>query len=144
MPIKNLVIKPAQQVNFDTVKESQFYKGFSTVYSGKTTKLYDKELVKQDLINHFNTRKGERVMNPAFGTIIWDCIFDPLTETLREEIKNDVSRIISSDPRFSPTDVNIYEKDFGLLIEITLSYLATDESETLRLQFDKVNGLAYQ
>ena len=31
-------------------------------------------------------RKGEKLENPEFGTIIWDCLFEPLTEDLRETI----------------------------------------------------------
>ena len=50
------------------------YKGFSTVAGVKSNQLYDLDIIKQDLINHFYTRKGERVMNPDFGSIIWDLL----------------------------------------------------------------------
>ena len=39
------------------------FKGFASPIVGKTQVLYDVELVKKDLINHFNTKKGERVMD---------------------------------------------------------------------------------
>ena len=48
------------------------YKGFSTNNRSKKFRVTDFELVKQDLINHFNIRKGEKLMNPNFGTIIWN------------------------------------------------------------------------
>jgi len=49
------------------------FKGFSTVNKVKAPyTLTDMALVKQDLLNEFNTRKGERVMRPNFGSIIWD------------------------------------------------------------------------
>ena len=38
------------------------YKGFSTLAGVKSNQLYDLDLIKQDLINHFYTRKGERVI----------------------------------------------------------------------------------
>jgi len=60
---------------------SKTYKGFSTVSNdSKSFSLYDFALIKQDLINHFHVRQGERLENPLFGTIIWDYIFEPLTE----------------------------------------------------------------
>lgn len=144
MAYKNIVIKPPKIPNADSVKRSQFYKGFSTVYDVKNTKVYDKELVKQDLINIFNTKRGERVMNPEFGTIIWDSIFDPLTDELKEEIKLDIERILTSDPRLSPMAVNIVEKDYGLLLEITLMHVETDQTEIMALAFDRSIGLVTQ
>ena len=60
------------------------YNGFSTVDPDSTGfKLYDIQLVKQDIINHFHIRQGELLSNPSFGTIIWDILYEPLTETLK-------------------------------------------------------------
>ena len=56
------------------------YKGFSTINRNKKFRATDVELVKQDLINHFSVRKGEKLMQPNFGTIIWDMLFEPLDE----------------------------------------------------------------
>ena len=54
------------------------YRGFSTLVNAKKYRLTDFELVKQDLINHFNIRKGEKLMKPDFGTVIWDMLFEPV------------------------------------------------------------------
>ena len=40
------------------------YKGFSSAAIKNNFKLYDMELVKQDLLNHFYIRKGEKLENP--------------------------------------------------------------------------------
>ena len=47
------------------------FKGFSSRANQKNFKLYDFEVAKQDLINRLSVRKGERVENPEFGTIIY-------------------------------------------------------------------------
>ena len=47
------------------------FKGFSSRSERTNFKLYDFELIKQDLMNRLSVRKGERVENPAFGTIIY-------------------------------------------------------------------------
>ena len=72
MPYKSIEITNASLVYEQPAKTSQFYKGFSSLdQTTSNSKLYDFDLIKQDIINHFNTRKGERVMNPTFGSIIW-------------------------------------------------------------------------
>jgi len=144
MAYKNLVIKPPKYTNNDGVKESQFYKGFSTVNDTASVSLFDYELIRQDLINRLSTAKGERVMNPSFGTIIWHVIFDPLTDELRAEIKDDLVSIISSDPRISPVKLELVDKDYGILVEITLAVLATNQIQTMALAFDRQLGLIAQ
>jgi phage baseplate assembly protein W len=144
MAYKNIVITPPKVPNQDTAKESQFYRGFSTIDNLSNVKIYDSLLVKQDLINHFNTKKGERLMNPEFGTIIWDLLYDPLTEALKQDIEADVRTILNSDPRINPIAVSIDEKDFGILIEVSMTYSANDESDTMRFAFDKDAGLIAQ
>ena len=144
MSYKNLVIKPPNYTNNDGVKESQFYKGFSTVNDTASVSLFDYELIRQDLINRLSTAKGERVMNPNFGTIIWHLIYDPLTEQLRDEIKDDLVSVITSDPRISPVKLELVDKDYGILVEITLAVLSTNQIEKMSLTFDRELGLIAQ
>ena len=50
----------AQSVANVTENQAKYtYKGFSSGEANKNFKLYDINLVKQDLINHFYIRKGE-------------------------------------------------------------------------------------
>ena len=67
---------------FKTQPPSQkMYRGISTVNEANSSfALYDIGLIKQDLLNHFHIRQGEKLENPEFGTIIWDILFDPLTD----------------------------------------------------------------
>jgi phage baseplate assembly protein W len=113
------------------------YRGFSTLVNAKKYSLTDYELARQDLINYFNIRKGEKLMQPKFGTVIWDMLFEPLTEDSQQVIANDINRIISYDPRFSVGQVAIDEQDQGFMIEITLTYVPTDQTETIALNFDR-------
>jgi phage baseplate assembly protein W len=142
MAYKNLVITPPQYINQDATKQSQFYRGFSTINNTtKSVALYDTELIKQDLINQFSTKKGERLMHPEFGTIIWDIIFDPLTDILKQSIIDDVDTILASDPRISPIQVLVIEKDYGILIEASVTYTNSNQVDNLRINFDKELGL---
>jgi|TARA_R110000868_G_scaffold262608_1_gene521338 phage baseplate assembly protein W len=143
MPFKSQTLKPAQYNRNHTSKASQFYKGFSTVNAeALDVKLYDYELIKQDLLNQFQIRKGERVMNPNFGSIIWDKLFEPFTEDVKNEIINDVTQIVTADPRASALSVEVIEQEYGLQLEITMQYSGTDQSEKLLFDFNKTNGLS--
>jgi phage baseplate assembly protein W len=145
MPYKNQIIQPANYSEQHRLQTSQFYKGFSTLDpQQRNSKLYDFDVIKQDLMNHFSTRKGERVMNPEFGSIIWNVLFEPFTQEIRNAVEADIKQIISSDPRITSPVINIAEAEYGLLLEVTMTFTGTDQSQTMRLVFDKNAGLTAQ
>ncbi len=111
------------------------YKGFSTL-AGKNFRLTDFDLIKQDIVNHFNIRKGEKLMRPNFGTIIWNVLYEPFTEDLKSVIMADIKAIASYDPRVSFDNVIVTEYDQGLLIEIQLRYVTTNQLGTMLLNFN--------
>jgi len=113
------------------------FKGFSTVQDNKRKTLTDQELVKQDLLNHFNTRKGERPMNADFGTIIWDLLFDPLDQRIRDAITDDVTQIIAADPRVQLLGVFMEEYEHGILLQVELFYRRLDSKDKLFLRFER-------
>lgn len=116
------------------------YKGFSTVEKTKNFRLTDFDLVKQDIQNHFNIRKGEKLMNPEFGTIIWDMIFEPMTEDTKELIVQDVKKVIASDPRVAATNVVVISYERGIQIELQLLYIDTDQTSSLTLNFNSASN----
>lgn len=116
------------------------YRGFSTRLNAKKYSVTDFQLAKQDMINHFEIRRGEKLMNPTFGSIIWDMLFEPLTEDTKQIITNDITKIVSYDPRLAVQQVAVTEQDTGFLIEIILSYIPTDQTDTISLNFDRANN----
>lgn len=124
------------------VPGTKTYKGFSTVSSDTAAfSLYDLALIKQDLINHFHIRQGERLENPTFGTIIWDMLFEPLTEDVKRLIVENVQEIINYDPRIVAEDVIVTQYESGIQIECSLIYLPYYITEALQFRFDQENGL---
>lgn len=113
------------------------YKGFSTHNRYKKFKVTDFELVKQDLFNHFNIRKGEKLMNPNFGTVIWGLIFDPLTVDLQKVIVDDIKRIVGYDPRISADKIEITEFAQGLQIALTVTYLTENKTAKMLVEFNR-------
>lgn len=113
------------------------YKGFSTINQVKKFRLTDLELIKRDLLNHFAIRKGEKLMNPEFGSIIWNILFEPLTADVKALIVDDIQRVVSYDPRVQITNVLVDQIDIGLQVQIELTFLPDNYSDVLSLQFDK-------
>lgn len=117
------------------------YKGFSSREFKKNFRLYDFELCKQDLINHFNIRKGEKLQNPEFGTIIWDILFEPFTQAVREEIAKDVERIINFDKRIRVDNILIDTTEYGIRIQADMTYIPLDLKDVLKIDFDRRNSV---
>ncbi|MBF83991.1 MAG: hypothetical protein CL489_05880 [Acidobacteria bacterium] len=112
--------------------------GFSTIGNLSLPKImHDRDLAQQDLKNEIFTRKGERVMNPKFGCVAWDLLFDPMTEFTKEELQKDLSRIVEKDPRWSDEGIKVRDmQEQGIEAEISLIYLPTTEPVTLNIKFD--------
>jgi phage baseplate assembly protein W len=117
------------------------YKGFSSKETKNNFKSYDIDLVKQDLLNHFYIRKGEKLENPNFGTIIWDILFDQFTPDLKDLISKDVEQIINYDPRIAVTAITIDTTDQGIRIEADIVYLPFNISERMTFDFDRTNNI---
>lgn len=117
------------------------YKGFSSSAIEKNFKLYDIELVKQDLINHFYIRKGEKLENPTFGTVIWDLLFEQFDEETKNLIAKDVETIVNYDPRVAVTSVIVDSTPQGIRIEVELVYKPFNINEQMVFNFDKDNAI---
>ncbi len=117
------------------------YKGFSSKELTRNYKLYDIDLVKQDLINHFYIRKGEKLENPDFGTVIWDIIFEPFTEEVKTIIAKDVEDIINYDPRIAVNEVLIDSTDQGIRIQADVTYIPFNVNERMTFEFDRNNSV---
>ena len=112
------------------------FKGFSTVDKVRAPyTLTDADLVKRDLLNHFYTRIGERVMRPAFGSVIWDYLMEPEDPETQEIIKDDIERIVNSDPRVEYQETNLLVLDHTIQAEVKIKYKLLNSEDTLFLEY---------
>jgi len=121
----------------DISNKTVTFKGFSSRAEQRNFKLYDFEVAKQDLINRLSIRKGERVENPEFGTIIYDALFEPFTEALKDNIIEDITANLNADPRISTEEILVSEADKGIAIQATITYVPLNITEKLRFNFDE-------
>ena len=125
------------KTNQNLSNTSVTFKGFSSKAEKQNFKVYDFECAKQDLINRLSVRKGERVENPEFGTIIYDCLFEPFTDDLKEQIIDDVTDNLNADARINTEEILVTEKDHGIAIQATIKYVPLDITEKLQFSFDE-------
>lgn len=118
------------------------FKGFSTVGSTASSgyKLYDVQLVRQDLLNHFHTRKGERVLRPDFGCSIWDILMEPMTEVNKSSIMLEAERICRSDPRVNIIEIKPSYGQHSVTIDFVLSYVGYRSPDQFSIAFDSRQG----
>lgn len=139
--IKQVRVKSNIKVQTPYTANVTAYRGISTVNPESTNPvLYDLALIKQDLINHFHIRQGEKLSDPTFGTIIWDALYEPMTEVMKDLIIQNTTRIISSDPRVVVDKVIVDQYESGIMIDVTLVYLPYNLQESMRLSFDQNAG----
>lgn len=115
------------------------YRGFNTIDRDfGPYKLKDQALIIRDLLNHLAIRKGEKLHNPNFGSIIWNTLFEPLSPTIKEDIRKDVERIVNYDPRIRQLNrVVVTEYENGLRIDVEITFSSTDQRANLQLEFDR-------
>lgn len=120
----------------------RIYRGFSTknFLKTKSFKLYDAELVKEDLLRHIFTSLRSRPFVPEFGSIINSIIFQPLDDETVEEISSDVRRILDSDPRVQVLEFDVIpdEETNTVLVAAVLNYIELNFTDRfdLNLQFE--------
>ncbi len=111
------------------------YYGFNTINAGKKFKLTDFDLIKQDLSNAFNIKRGEKLMNPSYGSGIQELLFDPLDSSFLSELDQNVRDILDADPRINATNLIITPYENGVQISVDLTLIETNQTETMVYNF---------
>lgn len=120
--------------NYVTAK---VYRGFSSNNpTARNGVLYDADIIKQDIYNHFMTARGERVMMPKFGSIIWDYLYEPLDETTKSIVEQDARDIVSQDPRVNLEAVEVIGFEHGIQLNLTLLLISQNMVEQMAIEFN--------
>jgi phage baseplate assembly protein W len=126
-----------------TVNKLKTYVGFSTVNRDfDSNTLYDYELARTDLLNAFYIKKGEKLENPNYGTIIHDTLFEPFTSEISTAVEEDVIEIVNKDPRWTLDTLRVQQEEYGLNLALEITYVPYNISESLSLDFNQETGLA--
>jgi phage baseplate assembly protein W len=122
-----------------TPTKNRTYQGYSTVVGDGLTTLYDAALVTQDLNNAFNTKKGEVMTDPTYGSIAWDMLFEPATQDNFNIIQNDCMVIFNNEPRVQVQSITVTGSNNatnpGFIMQAQLLYIGINVSGTFTMNF---------
>lgn len=124
-----------------TLNSNRLFVGYSTVNSFKSHHLADIKLVEQDLLNHFFTRKNERLMMPGWGCGVYDYLFEPI-DSVRDAIIYEVQQVINADSRVQLQSINVSQLEHGMRIDMQLYYVPFKVVNTFSINFDNRSQLA--
>ena len=133
------VISPASTVSSpeSNYVTSRIYRGFaSNNPNARNGVLYDADIIKQDIYNHFMTARGERVMMPEFGSVIWDYLYEPLDEQTKEIVLEDAKEIVGQDPRVELLEADISGFESGVIINLKLNILPQNMVQQMMIEFN--------
>jgi phage baseplate assembly protein W len=115
---------------------AQTFIGFNTQGQFKKFTLTGFELIKRDLLNAFNIRQGQLPGRPAYGTTVWDFLFEPQLEAVARDIEREIQRVAGQDPRIYINSVQTFPSGNGILIQIELEIVPSTDAERLSIFFD--------
>jgi phage baseplate assembly protein W len=116
--------------------------GFNTQGQNKKFTLTDFELIKRDLSNAFNIRQGELPGRPGYGSNLWAYLFENQTTVNEQLILQELSRIVSGDPRIRLVDTQLYPQENGLRVELDVQVVPSTTAERLSVFFDTTSQQA--
>jgi phage baseplate assembly protein W len=118
------------------VTRTPFFVGFNTVNQPNPPySLTNLELVKRDILNHFATPMGSRVMLPTFGTRIFEYLFDPFDEYTKNAIIEDAVRVVGEDPRVELVSVDVFQEDQALNVIMVVLFKPESVTDNLFVTF---------
>ncbi len=99
-----------------------FPPGFSR--GENSVKMVDEEEdIRQSLVILLSTIKGERVMQPDYGSNMEELLFEPLTVSFAKKISDQIERaILFYEPRIKTDDISFNQDNENGLVEIRIDY----------------------
>lgn len=116
--------------------------GFNTQGQNKKFTLTDFELIKRDLANAFSIRQGELPGRPGYGSNLWAYLFENQTTANEQLILQELSRIVSGDPRIRLVDTRLYPQENGLRVELEVQVVPSTTVQRLAIFFDTTSQQA--
>lgn len=118
------------------ITRKPYFVGFNTVgQPNPPYSLTNIDIVKRDINNHFATPMGSRLMLPSFGTRIYEYLFDPFDEYVKNAIIEDAVRVVQSDPRVEIVSIDVFQEDQALTVVMVLLFKPESITDSMFVTF---------
>lgn len=95
---------------------------------------YDKEAVKQSIIDILLTRVGEREFMPNYGSTLYWILFENMSVITQIRIRNAIEDALTNwEPRIQINDILVEKKDTTWNIELDYTVIRIDQNDTLNM-----------
>ena len=114
--------------------------GYSTAHTlSPNTTLTDFALIIQDITNNFSIKRGEKLENPNFGTIIPFLLFEPFNPDTVAAIEDEVEKVINFDPRCKLTAVGVTQNidESGITVTCAIDFVPFSVSGNITWTMNK-------
>lgn len=93
--------------------------------------------IKSNVVTYFSTKKGERFLNPNYGSNISNYLFDPITNNTAGNIEQLIKDELALNfPQINLKEIEILQSIDEQQIVISLSYTVfNNEEDTLEINF---------
>ncbi len=127
------------------IQQNRLFVGYSTLNTNsKVSQFADIQLVNRDLIVAFYTKPGERLMMPTYGCKIWSMLFEPLNDSIQDQIVAECQRIVAIDTRLQLINTNVTTFEQGVQVQMDLLYIPWNVVNTFSMTFDQTTAAALQ
>lgn len=95
---------------------------------------YDKDAVKQSIIDILLTRVGEREFMPNYGSTLYWILFENMGVLTQIRIRNAIEDALTNwEPRIRINDILIQKEDTTWNIELDYTVIRIDQNDTLNM-----------
>ncbi|MEM1407418.1 MAG: GPW/gp25 family protein [Bacteroidota bacterium] len=113
----------------------KFPVSFKKGYKGTELSQYEQD-IKESLIILLSTIRGERVMNPGYGTNVRDLIFEPLDVSTGTLVAEEVKKaILIHEPRVFVDKITPIQEELNGFLELTIDYIIISTNTRSNLVF---------
>lgn len=113
-------------INLSTIsktKEGNVFKDISFPVSHTFDANNDAVAVKQSIANLFNWRRGQRILDPLFGNILYEYVYQPINDVTMKNLKSAVIQMLRYEPRITIISLNVTANEDDHLLHVELMYL---------------------
>lgn len=113
-------------INLSSVKQNSEGKIFKDIQVPLTETFdanFDTNAVKQSLKNIFEWRRGERILDPLFGNIIYDYVYEPINDITIRNLRDGIIRMLQYEPRINVISLDITPSEDQNTIYVLIKYI---------------------
>lgn len=79
--------------------------------------------IKGCIRNIFNWRRGQRILNPNFGNILYEYVYEPINEITMKNLRQDLIAMLGYEPRITVLSLDVIPEYDQNTITIKVKYL---------------------